>query len=143
MSVGYLGLVMMVGCGLSSPQWKEHQLGELRGVELSAFDQPAMSLSTQTERHVRSQCPTVSSSRLTTESDTLSLLEIRGSGLNRVRQVVATLPNGGHATLMCDYQLETLRCPVVGKTLELYLGFSISGITAACVGEGYSFRAPL
>jgi hypothetical protein len=135
--------MMLVSCDAGTPQWKFYQLGEVRRVEVSVFGHPAATISTQKERHVRSQCPTISSSRMTVGGKTLSLLEMRGTGLTRVNQVVATLPDGDHASVVCDHQAGVLRCPVVSEVQELYLGFSTSGVIAACVGTGYSLTGPL
>ena len=138
-----LYLMILAACSSQDSTWQHHTLGDVQRVEMSAFSQSKMNLEKHNERHIRSQCPTISASRVTIEGKTMRLLEMRGTGFMRVNDVVATLLNGKQASVVCDSKSGTLRCPVVSEVQELYLGFSTSGVTAACVGAGYSLTGPL
>ena len=134
---------MLTGCSGDASSWEQYQLGEVERVELSIFDSAIVDIGAQKKRHIRSQCPTISASRVTSEGKKMRLLELNGTGFTRVTDVVAVLLNGKQASVVCDNKTGTLRCPVVSEIRSLYLGFSTSGVTAACVGTGYSLTGPL
>lgn len=134
--------VVFIGCGSALDEWIPQTRGVVERFETARFRANTSPQKQPDDGQWRSQCPTISATRITAGSAAMSLLEVRGTGLARITDVVATLESGASATVVCDVADLVLRCPLGQGAQTLYFGFVFEGLTGACVGPGYSFTVP-